>query len=747
MKTIEMFLASSIEELAGERKEIESFINALNNIFAPKGVYFKLNMCEHTSEALNLDGMQNKYNAIIRQCEKFYLLIGKEVGQFTKEEFDVALDQLRKTDNKTPKIYTYFRENGDSLSDSVNELQKKIAELRHYWTMFDHIDTVKYKIMLELARDPEIAEELSLKNGVLYSGNIAIESINMDNVPSYANSRTVRELRKKCKALDDKLAVLRARIKEDDSCLDEYGRLCVKRSDMEKEREAAETQFLKAAKNIVEISTSGELLTKRAKEAIELMDKGEYEQAQTLLDDDTRARELGNAANRAEAEIDSIRALVKESLLKIDSLKSTGVDQNSIPQILTVYEQVEDYSERFSLDYIPVCDYIDFLAFLNDYSRAQEKADRLYHLYNGRKEKDPMEYFDFLTTLVGIYFDIHNDAKTEEILKEEEMLLKKMQLGDENRLKEKKAVYYNDLGALYSDMHRYEEAEKLYAEALKILRELTEQNREAYLPDLANSCNNLGGLYYYMNRYEEAEKLYAEALKIRRELTEKNWEAYLPSLARSCNNLGMLYCDMHRYEEAEKLHAEALEIHRELAEQNREAYLPDLANSCNNLGILYSDMNRYADAEKLKAEALEIHRELTEKNREAYLPNLARSCNNLGVLYRNMHRYEEAEKLYAEALEIRRELTEQNREAYLPDLATSCNNLGDLYNERRNYSKMGQCLREAVDLYREIGDIEALINSLYGLSIAYDHNPVMKKEAQKIRREIKELEEKYKAER
>ena len=63
-------------------------------------------VCEDMSKALSNSSKQQDINEEIPNCQYFYVIIGKEAGIKTVEEFKVALES-RNTIGK-PKIYTYF---------------------------------------------------------------------------------------------------------------------------------------------------------------------------------------------------------------------------------------------------------------------------------------------------------------------------------------------------------------------------------------------------------------------------------------------------------------------------------------------------------------------------------------------------------------------------------------------------------------------------------------------------------------
>ena len=61
MKEINIFLASSIDDLKYDRQEIGNFIRKLNDIYMPD-IYFRLFMCEDESDVMSKIRKQEEYN-------------------------------------------------------------------------------------------------------------------------------------------------------------------------------------------------------------------------------------------------------------------------------------------------------------------------------------------------------------------------------------------------------------------------------------------------------------------------------------------------------------------------------------------------------------------------------------------------------------------------------------------------------------------------------------------------------------
>ncbi|MBQ2732758.1 MAG: hypothetical protein IJF74_01235, partial [Clostridia bacterium] len=147
MKKIKIFLGSSIIEFANERMAIENFIRNVSDKFEDHyNVKIQPLLCENFDDAYTTIRKQEEYNQKICESELCFFIFFTKVGEFTREEFEVARKQFEETGK--PKIYIYFKtvdeaEIDRSVNDFMNELDKVFG---HYYGTFEHVDTVKLRI-------------------------------------------------------------------------------------------------------------------------------------------------------------------------------------------------------------------------------------------------------------------------------------------------------------------------------------------------------------------------------------------------------------------------------------------------------------------------------------------------------------------------------------------------------------------------------------------------------------------------
>ena len=710
MKYIKLFIASSIIEFAQERASLSDFIRSLNDIYVPRGIYFQLTICEDLSNAVAKDRKQAEYNQTIRESQYFYILFGRGSDRaddaiYTIEEFDTALDQFRKAG--APKIYTYFRQlpEGESASKNVRDFMNRLdQEIGHYYSTFGNVDTIKLNMLLELTHDQTVGGTVKVEDGMASLDGHKMFSV--ADIPLYSKNETVQKLLAQKAQLEDEMSKLALEYAKNPAG-DAMQRLLAnseQRNKIAEQLHTLEMNVLQLFRQSTEKRQLGQSLNWRERDALQMIDTGNYEAARTLLEDQTWKKEIRQAEGIIEIKKDAILEYISGQKTLIDTYKAEGNTAENARKVIAVYEDITALAAKHHMEPDVLYDYASFLYNQRQYQKSLEIAQRLEHWYALEPDTSAVRRAK-LYNLIGLDHSAQNDFLTAKKAYQEVLKIYRDLAGKDSDVYQLNlANSCNNLAILFFDIGSFKEAEKLYREALKIHRDLAEKSSDAYLPYLANSCNNLATLLRNTGSFKEAEKLYREALKIHRDLAEKSSDAYLPYLANSCNNLADLLCNTGSFKEAEELCREALKICSDLAEKNSDAYLPYLARSCNNLADLLCNTGFFKESEELYREALKIYRSLAEKNPDAYLPDLALSCSNLASLLQDVHSFKEAEKLHREALKIRRDLAEKNPDVYLPSLAISCNNLAYLLSDTGSSKEAEELYREALKICSDLAE-------------------------------------------
>ena len=186
MKTVPLFLASSITDLHRERMEIGNFIRVLNDCLMDSGVdiYLKLGMCEYISDAVADGRKQDVYNSGIRDSDLCVFLFWHRAGEYTREELSVARTAFR--DRGSPEVMIFVRDAADdqTVEPSVGELIRSLDTEGVPYTRFADINAVLWRILTKLAANPENTLRVErTAAGILLNGK-PLPEIDPDKLPA-----------------------------------------------------------------------------------------------------------------------------------------------------------------------------------------------------------------------------------------------------------------------------------------------------------------------------------------------------------------------------------------------------------------------------------------------------------------------------------------------------------------------------------------------------------------------------------
>ena len=195
----------------------------------------------------------------------------------------------------------------------------------------------------------------------------------------------------------------------------------------------------------------------------------------------------------------------------------------------------------------------------------------------------------------------------------------------------------NNLAGVYDDIGEYERAENLYFEAINIIKDNYGNDSLRF----AEISNNIGRFYSNIGDYNNAKEFYNKSLSIFHKILGENHINLSPILV----NLASQYQNDGEFELAEKLLLRALKIQKLNIGRN-DLLIPRILN---NLGTLYVCIGKLSDATNNFQQALDI----LKGNQYGNVIELqAVVLSNIAAVKRKMKSYDEAENLYKEAIDI-----------------------------------------------------------------------------------------------
>ena len=738
MKKIKIFLASSIDDLREDRLQVGDFFRQLNEIYLDSGIHFSLIKCEDYDNSIVANGKQAEYDREISESELVFFLFFRKVGDYTKHEFDIALESF-KTKEK-PKIITYFKyvTNINEANDEVKLFMQLLdGELKHYYNTYGHIDTLKLGILLQIKLMSLDASEFKIQDGeVLLNGNSIVKTA---NVPILNGNKTLHELTQKKQELQALLSECRTSYLADPSEKNEndFFNASAELNKVSKQLTEIEKQTLDFMSTVAEMTSDGKVLTYRQKEALKYFNQGDYDKAQAVLSDEERENELQRAENRAELAIYEIAGYIEEQLLWIKAEENRVITHKREEIIISKFKKIVTLTDKYSIYNDVFYEYADFLFLHKHYTQAIRVAEKARTLY--QKIGNPTLNVSKMYNLLGcLYYHTHQNEKSEKAFEKASEVLQELINKGNNIYRNLQALFFYNRGVLYIQTKDYTNAEKVLRDALDIWLELYQINERYYAPHIIKCYIALGGMHIRLANYDIAEQLYNQSIELFVHRNEEQADTWMDH-SNIYNNLSIVYMDTNRYDKAKDICEKAIEIRNDLYWSNPQVYCVELAESYSNLGIIYTRIKKYKEAliPLLKAKTLVEMQAKKEPN--TYAIKAKTILIYIGEAYMNLNQYDDAKKYYDEAKNIYK--VPYGNEALDADLADSEMNLGVAYIAVKQAEKAEECFLLATKIYKGLYNKkpsiyeQRLAASLTNLGMVY-HNQNKTKEMTAVFKQV-----------
>lgn len=367
MEIIKIFIASSLDEFRQERLELADMEAQLNRIYIEKGIRFEFIMAEHFSNEINVDSRkQDEFNKEIPESQLFYILAGRHIGAYTLEEFDNALASLK--ERGKPVVVPFFLKT-DADESVINFRERLDKELGHFYSFFSSIDTVKFNIMLNLARHVPAIGNVSIENGkALLNGNLVLS---LENVPIYGQNSDIRELIEEKSELDEDFVDLTEdyAARPTDSRRRRLEELNARRKKVADDLRKMEEALLSLCNQLYG-RDSGEM-NWRERQAIRSIEVGDYDAAISLLRDPLWKDELQNAEKNVEAALKPIHQYIAGKYTLINTtIANCIMDRNAALNICGLYDEIIALAGKYNVECQLTAEYIEILEYV---------ANSIYH--------------------------------------------------------------------------------------------------------------------------------------------------------------------------------------------------------------------------------------------------------------------------------------------------------------------------------------------------------------------------------
>lgn len=693
MRIIRIFLASSIVEFANERMAIENFIRNISDKFEENyDVKIQPLLCENFDDAYSKIRKQEEYNEKIRNSDLCFFIFFTKAGEYTREEFEVARKKFEETGK--PKIYTYFKVIKDemaeqSLYDFMDELDKTLG---HYYGTFEHIDTVKLRILLSLKLQEMDFLEIKTENGkCIVDGKVAMH---LENVAEFANNKSLELLQTEFKKIDAEYCQLKPIYAEgncDNSFCKHYSEVATKRQNLIDEIEELQKLIFNISLQMSYDDVHGEIST-RQKEAYRLFELGDYDGCMTVLNskdiDDDFFRERKRIK---EHDIAICRKYIKEHKTAIDILQTMKEYSGRFIEIEERYEKIIDIAfehEEIEIVY----SYILYLREQNKQQKAISICEKLIGLLTSKNKI----FTELYIVLGGLYAEQNEPEKSENAFlkarEEVENVLKaeKTTLSEEELMVDLARCFVS-LGDFYIQQRKIKKAEEYSFRALVILEKI-ERNCD-YL--IAECYYNIGRLYFEREKYK-AHKYFADAITLLEPLAFENPEQYSSMLILCYNAISSLLISVAcvvgvgcSSVNAVDYIKKSISLSEKLSKENFQKFSSDLAFSYCLLARQLDSAGLYEYVKNHFNKALDMYVSMAQKSPEKFEKSVAHTQFEIACFCLEQKELSEAEIYCLEALKRYENLEKNNREKFESSSAL-CNYMLGLICDKKGESLLAK---------------------------------------------------------
>jgi len=528
MKTIKIFLGSSITELHYERLHLGDYLmNSVRPIFQNDGVEIKVVKCEDIRSGNTGENPQDRIDNLLKECDVSIFMFKTKAGKATVHEFDVAREMQK---SKRHEIYVFcYNVLKEEKKKSLKDFQKRLEKEEFYWYDCKDITDLESQFILGLLK-----YERQLLG--LTKPSIVVEESKMeqDGDARFAkyqqNEQAQIKLREEIhKDIEDLLQQTETVMDNEDETI---AARIFKVIELYKKADqwAAATGYDKEKYSDLLVDYAGFLykygLYKDA-EAVYLR-QIEFDEELYGKKHENTATSYNNIGSVYYSQGDYDKALeyhlkalaIREKVLGTEH-PDTATSYNNIG---SVYYSLGDYDK--ALEY-----YFKALAIREKVLGTEHPSTATSYNNIGAVYDDKGDYGKAL----GYYLKA--------------LPIVEKNLGPEHP---NTASTYNNIGLVYHEQGDYDKALEYHFKALKTREKVLGTEH----PDTAISYNNIGLVYDEQGDYNKALEYHCKALKIR----EKVLGTEHPDTATSYNNIGWVYREQKDYDTALDYYTKAYQI-------------------------------------------------------------------------------------------------------------------------------------------------------------------------------------------
>lgn len=679
MRHIKVFLASSTSEFKDERKEFGDFIRALNNIYIEKNIYYELLVCEDISNAVSNERKQVQYNLLIEQSDYFYMLIGDGIGQYTMEEFEVALRHFKVYGR--PKIYTYFATNENPLDDSlvIAKLKKKLeTEIGHYYSFYNSIDTVKLNLLMEFSKDfsQQYDKQYTLNRLLKMDEGIKQSGKNLSKPMQFAiqsiQEGDIKEAEYVLRGTERKLEITKI----------------VENIELEKRKIE---QYISEQVLLIDLLSMSKKDEKSIQETFEIYNKIvdlaiKYNICSDVIYNYARFLCNNNYYTEALTYIKKLWEIKQND--KFSSEYDKGVLCNAMGFIYWKNEQYEEAKKSYNL----------FLKYIKNVKMSVEMKKE-YFIGCGNYAL-LLSDLNLKQEAVRVYQMIFKNIQSEKLIESDEFYI----------------ILLHNYACELMECDRTAEAERLFNKVLYFYTNTDDEKENINI--LAQIYGNMALLYKKKNEREQALILLQKSMCMTEKLCDDCFYLYAEDLVVKYNNYANSIADLN-FEEARIYFEKALHILEILAPNNNRAYDGKVAKELSNYAGALLSHNNVIEAINAYKKSAEIYLNLMNLGEYVYKIRYAEVCTCLGYLFEEIDDALNTKEYYLNAFRTYRSMSQNEIKKCENDYALLCMNMASyMYKIGDDTIAIKAILKKAKDIFKnseEFSNYSIAINNFLSI--------------------------------
>ena len=306
----------------------------------------------------------------IRASDIVFLLLNTSTGDVLRRCFNEAYRQF--SAEGKPAIYTYIHKDAQNINcEATAFLNELYRDTGHYWSIYEHIDTIKLKLLSALKLNVLSAAEMTIQDGILTVDKKPL--LALKNVPMYAANQQLAVLRAELAAAEQAYYAQKAEYAKPEhtqAVCKSFAEAAAKRQTLADQLADAEKNLFEVSLNMTETAARGPL-TPRQKEAYRLFDAGDAESANAILDAEEMKRDFRAKMEQRRREDQQLSTVyIRELATKIEILKTMTAFPGRFNEILSAYDEITEISLQYGAERQMIVDYLFFLSSQNNIQQA-----------------------------------------------------------------------------------------------------------------------------------------------------------------------------------------------------------------------------------------------------------------------------------------------------------------------------------------------------------------------------------------